>query len=124
MLDRAWLASRAIRDRLGVAAFGADAGGDTLGVHPAVALALVPFRALWVPPGLLRGPEPGVAGAARRIPLLVAGGAQAALRQGFGLAAPDAEAGFDARGGSVGDTVAIARAIPALLRCPPEISAG
>ena len=90
------------------AALGADAGGPALSVLPAGPLAFHEAGGFGVAPRFSLGTQPGVAGAARRIPLLLAGRAQAALRCGRDLAALHAQAGFEARGGAPGDALAVA----------------
>ena len=59
--------------------------------------------------------QPCVADAARPVGPFVARGAHAALRQGFGLSAFDAQAARDARGGVPGDTLAVLAAILGLM---------
>ena len=78
----------------------ADAGGHVLGVEPAGLLPRILLRVIGVAPWFSRRTHAGVAGPARRIPLLLAGRAQAALRQGLGPAAFCAQTGFDAHGGA------------------------
>ena len=105
----AGLAGRALRARRRAAALRADASRLALRVQLAAPLALVTLRLGRIPARLAFGAKPGVAGAARRVAPLVAGRAQAALRQRLGLAAPGAQAGLDARGGALGGSLAVFR---------------
>jgi len=64
-------------------------------VKAAAALALVAAGGFGVSPGFFHRAQPGIAGEARRVALLVAEGAQTALRQGIGTAALRAQTGSE-----------------------------
>ena len=83
-----------------VAALRALAPGEALSGLAAATLALVVARPLGVPARLAGGPEPGVAGAAGRVPLLATGRAHAVPGRRRLLAASRAQPPGDALGGA------------------------